>query len=348
MLFRSTHIPDVITKIKNGTFAGDESIKILQLPRNLKELEEGSLNGMKAMWCLKFHGSSQISQIPSDVCDCPRLREIGFSKNVKRIASGAFSKCKSLNYVSIYEGCEVEKGALPKKCRVKIIYENRGGFFQDIDKKEKEEKVKSGKIIKKDKPYKSNRHKSLPKKIAHAIARPFKALAQPFGSLLSLISKPFRWLGKCFGSQGAQTNIFSIISIVVMLTAALMNLFKVNVTINEWATDNIDVVTGLFGFHLFSFVDGLSPQGLLLNVIFIVVILASLLVDLVINVLVLALFLLYMVLFIVIGLAYSLAIPIGMLILAIVGLVNKKTFTNILILLLDLGLIVLFYVGIYM
>ena len=127
-----------------------------------------------------------------------------------------------------------------------------------------------------------------------------------------------------------------------------MNLFKVNVAINEWATDNIYVVTNLFGFHVFSFVEGLSPQGLLLNLVFIVAILASLLVDLVINVLVLALFLLYIVMFFVIGLGYSLAIPIGMLVLAIVGLVNKKSFTNILILLLDLGLIVLFYAAIYM
>ena len=335
-----THIPDVVTKIKSGAFNGDDSIKAMQLPRNLKELEEGSLNGMKSMWCIKFHGSSQISEIPANVCDCPSLREIGVSKSVKRIASGAFINCKSLTYISVYDGCEIEKGALPRKCKVHIIRET-GGLFKSVDKKAGEEKIKSGKVVINEKPYKSKHKNTLNKKNAHAVTRPFKALAKPFGTL-------FGWFGKCFSSLGLHTNVFSIISFVVMLTTALMNLFKVNVAINEWATDNIYVVTNLFGFHVFSFVEGLSPQGLLLNLVFIVAILASLLVDLVINVLVLALFLLYIVMFFVIGLGYSLAIPIGMLVLAIVGLVNKKSFTNILILFLDLGLIVLFYAAIYM
>ena len=338
------YVVDVVTKIKEGTFNGNGGIKKMRLSRNLKILEEGSLNGMKEMWMLKFHGNSQISEIPTNVCDCPKLREIVFSKGVKRIASGAFNKCKSLNYVSIYEGCEVEKGAFPRRCKVNILSDDKTAS-KNTDKKANKEKVKSGKIIREKKP--KSRRPTLIKRIIHTITYPFKLLFNPFKSLFSLFAKPFGYLGKCFSSFGIKTNIFSIISILVMTVTALMNLFKINVTVNEWATGNVDVITGLFGFHLFDLVEGLSPQGLLLNIVFIVVILASLLVDLVINILVLALFLLYLVLFFVIGVAYSFAIPIGMLILAIVGLVQKKTTTNALILVLDICLIVLFYVAIY-
>ena len=340
------YIYDVVTKIKEGTLNGDSSVRTMRLSRNLKVLEEGSLNGMKELRSLRFHGNSQISEIPANVCDCPNLREISFSRGVKRIASGAFSKCKNLTYVSLYEGCEVEKGAFPRKCKVHIM-SNGNAASKNTNKKANEEKIKSGKIVRKEKPYKSKRHTSLLKRIMHSITRPFKALVEPFGALFAFLAKPFRALGKCFGSSGLETNAFSIISIAVMIVTVLMNFFKINVTINEWATDNIDVITGLFGFHLFDLVESLSPQGLILNVLFIVVILASLLVDLVINILVLALFLLYIVLFFVIGIAYSLAIPIGMLVLSIVGLVQKKTTTNIVILVMDILLIVLFYVAIY-
>ncbi len=341
------YVFDVVTKIKTGTFSGDSGIKRLRLPRNLKTLEKGSLNGMKEMTSLKFHGNSQISEIPSDVCDCPKLKEIGFPRSVKRIASGAFSECKNLTYVSIYEGTEVESGAFPKKCGVHIIYEkSSNSIFNVNNKKEKEQKVKSGKIIKKEKPYKSKRHTSLGKKIMRSIARPFKLLVEFFEVIFSFLAKPFRALGKLSSSLGIETNIFSIISILVMTVTALMNVFKVNVAINEWATGNMDVITGLFGMHLVNLITTNMSQSVLLNIILAILILVAFALDLIINVLVLVLFLVYMILFFVIGFAYALAVPIGMLIFAIVGLTQKRSATNIIILLLDIGLIVLFYVGI--
>ena len=331
-------VPDVVARIKTDTFANKPNIRVLNLPKSLKELEEGSLTGMKNLRLLKFDQACKITEIPSNLCDSPNLEMVFIPMNVSYIAAGAFSKCKRLKKAFVYEGCEIEKGAFPRGCKIKVS-PLKGKRIKPKVERAKETKEKPKKVTKvgikpEKKKYSFNKSK--------AIKRKLSMLLYPFELLL----KSFKSIGKCFCSLGLETNVFSVISLLVMLVTALMNVFKVNVAINEWATGNIDVITGLFGMHLVNLIATNMSQSVLLNIILAILILVAFALDLIINVLVLVLFLVYMILFFVIGFAYALAVPIGMLIFAIVGLTQKRSATNIIILLLDIGLIVLFYVGI--
>lgn len=351
------YVPNFVTRIKEFTFSGKDNIKHLYLPENLNKLYEHSLYGMKELTMLKFHENSKISELPSKVCTCPNLTSITIPGSVKLIKSEAFIKCSKLKRAYVYGGCKIEPGAFPKKCKIMII-DSTG---KNLKNKTKMENQKS-KIYNKSKKRRTSLSFDLsdffrgvfdvlafPFKMLFILFRSiFKILLYPFKKLFSLLPKSFKPTKKFNFSLNLDTNVFSIISIIVLIIAAAINFFKVNVAINEWATDNIDVITNLFGLHLVTLLTNLNTSSILINLLIMVAVIVFFVLDCVFNILVFVLFILYMILFFVIGFAYSLVVPLAMFIFAIVGLVKNRSTTNIIILILDICLIALFYIAIYM
>ena len=354
----SVGIPDFVTGIRSDCFKNKGNIEHLYMPEKLNILKERSLFGLKGLRTLKFNENCSVEVIPTDFLDSPIIYEISIPKSVKRIAEGAFSACKSLKKAYVYSRCIIEPGALPKGC--KIIY------LDPVDKKElKKNKNSNAKTkIKKEVKKVEKKKTQLPKPkktvykpsfdLGDSLKGALKVLAYPFILLFKLFKLIFEGLGNLFGiigrgigSLGLSTNFFSVISIIILITTVLMNFFKINVAINEWGTDNIQVIIDLFGLYLSTLAAKLVSTSFLLNIIVAVVIVAAFLIDCVINILVVILVVVYFILFFVIGFAYALVIPVGMIALAIVGLVQDKTATNIAILVIDICLAVLFYVGFY-
>ena len=356
----NVYVPYFATRIKKNAFYGKKNIYTLNLPKELKVLDENSLIGMKGLSHLNFHEECKVTEIPTNLCDSPNIYTVTIPKSVKAIREGAFSKCSGLKKAYVYSRCFIESGAFPKKCKIFIIdkelkedkkveKENKKAA-KIADKKinKKEQVVKKKEVVKKDTKVRET-------KVRNKVSLPSVDFSGFFGKVLNVIAFPFvmlfrlfKLIGKGIGSLGLRTNVFSVISIVVMSITVLMNFFKVNVTINEWATDFGSTITTWFGFNLTSWVTTLKPAALILYLLIGVLFILTFVADLIINILVLVFLVIYFILFFVVGLAYSIVIPIGMLALAIVGLVQDKTSTNIGILIVDVGLIVLFYIAIYM
>ncbi len=349
-------VPDIVTKICTETFA-QKKIHTLYLPEKLTELESGSLAGMKNLLWLKFNENCKVKEIPSDVCDSPVLREVKFPKSVERIREGAFINCKKLKKAFVYAGCVVEERAFPRHC--KVIYVAEDGYTR-LKKKGKESTQ-------------AERSSSRESRVRTRSASSFSfgsAIGSVFGAIFGVITFPFRILFKLFkwlfcsigslfaslfgglGSLGAATNVFSVVSFVVILVCAILNFFDFDETLLEWWHSVCDGIGTWFGMrlveHCTNLMDNMTSDillSLLLWLPLLILLIVTFVFECVLNALCGVLWLVCFVLYFVIGLGYYFAIPIGMLVLSIIGLVKDKTATNIALLVLTIGAIAVFYVG---
>lgn len=219
-------------------------------------------------------------------------------------------------------------------------------LFRRVFKPKNKENGDYGKSIDtEDNPNQADDNKGKLLIIFETIKKTVKALPETFKRLFDMTREGI-------DSLGTQTNAFSVISIIVLAVAFLMNLTGLTAFINNLSSSLISLLGECLGLNISDLIadwmDNTSYN--LFTLIFWVfqacLFLLCLLLDIAVNILGIILIVVLFVLQLAVTIIYAFLLPIGMVALGVIGLREDNSITNIGILILDVCLGVLFYIAI--
>ena len=91
-------LPKQLTTLKRQTFCGGDSLKEIDIPASVKIIEDTALGWSHSLETIHLHDGLEIL---NDLTRCKTLKNIVIPKTVKKIASGIFRLCTSMQEIKI-------------------------------------------------------------------------------------------------------------------------------------------------------------------------------------------------------------------------------------------------------
>ncbi|MGN1195085.1 MAG: leucine-rich repeat domain-containing protein [Acutalibacteraceae bacterium] len=115
-------IPDSVTDIREGSFAGLTKIKSITLPKNLKSLGGDAFNGLQ--YITEITIPEKITSIPNRAfLNCINLKKVTFEGDVTNIGDRAFANCKNLEKIPQLDNLKsIGDGAFYGCSKIKSVY----------------------------------------------------------------------------------------------------------------------------------------------------------------------------------------------------------------------------------